>query len=290
MELNYIAFIFFAWIASSSFIRFIGCYYVSRTMKVYSGFNYWTTAAFINMVSLVLFMVSANDGLHLHFLGYLLSYSSALLLPYGLKVSGGIKGGVLFPIFSISIVLASAIMVALLPFPLNDSLTTVIYIILIPIFLLCIYYLYRKDSLHNGLKKRLITTTLVLGILLCIIRVLLTIYDQYSPPEGVDIFRKQWITIFLDNNFTLIYFSFVLLNFRKLERDLAKSTEENEVLEGLLPICAECKNIRDTKGNWTILEGYISSHSEAHFSHSICPTCIEKLYPEMKDELNSANL
>ncbi len=289
MEHEYIASLFFAWIASSSFIRFIGCFYVSRTMKVYSGFNYWTTAAFINMISLFLFMVSANATLPLDYMGYFLSYFSALLLPYGLKVSGGIKGDSLFPIFTSVIVLFSITMLVMLPFPTHDSLSLIIYMILIPIFLLCIYYLYRRDSLHNGLKKRLITTTLVLGIFLCIVRVVLTTYDLYIPPKGFEIFRKQWVTILLDNNFTLIYFSFVLLNFRKLERDLKKSAEENEVLEGLLPICAECKNIRDDKGNWTILEGYITSHSEANFSHSICPSCIEKLYPEMKDELNGVN-
>ena len=53
-----------------------------------------------------------------------------------------------------------------------------------------------------------------------------------------------------------------------------------KTLRGLLPICANCKKIRDDKGYWTQMESYISDHSEAEFSHSICPDCARKLYPE----------
>lgn len=52
-------------------------------------------------------------------------------------------------------------------------------------------------------------------------------------------------------------------------------------LSGLLPICASCKKIRDDKGYWTQIEAYIRDHSEAEFSHSICPDCTEKLYADL---------
>jgi CheY-like chemotaxis protein len=52
-------------------------------------------------------------------------------------------------------------------------------------------------------------------------------------------------------------------------------------LSGLLPICASCKKIRDKEGGWQQIEDYISDHSEADFSHSICPQCARKLYPEL---------
>ncbi|MFW2372889.1 MAG: hypothetical protein ACN4GM_07175 [Gammaproteobacteria bacterium] len=67
----------------------------------------------------------------------------------------------------------------------------------------------------------------------------------------------------------------------KLERNkLADALAKVKTLSGLLPICAECKNIRDDKGYWSQIENYIRNHSEAEFSHSICPNCLEKLYPE----------
>ena len=52
-----------------------------------------------------------------------------------------------------------------------------------------------------------------------------------------------------------------------------------KVLEGLLPICAFCKNIRNEAGEWEQMEGYISRRSDAEFSHGICPACTETHYP-----------
>ncbi len=53
-----------------------------------------------------------------------------------------------------------------------------------------------------------------------------------------------------------------------------------KLLSGLIPICANCKKIRDDEGFWQQVEGYISEHSEAQFSHGICPDCKQELYPE----------
>jgi len=67
---------------------------------------------------------------------------------------------------------------------------------------------------------------------------------------------------------------------RKLIEDLQEALAEVKALSGLLPICASCKKIRDDKGYWTQIESYIRDHSEADFSHGICPECAKKLYPE----------
>lgn len=67
---------------------------------------------------------------------------------------------------------------------------------------------------------------------------------------------------------------------RKLEDALA----EVKALSGLLPICASCKKIRDDRGYWNQIEMYISEHSEATFSHGLCPDCAEKLYPGITDK------
>ena len=67
----------------------------------------------------------------------------------------------------------------------------------------------------------------------------------------------------------------------KLQQSLAKVRQ----LSGLLPICASCKKIRDDKGYWNQIESYIRDHSEAEFSHGICPECSRKLYPEYHRQL-----
>jgi hypothetical protein len=75
----------------------------------------------------------------------------------------------------------------------------------------------------------------------------------------------------------LLVFLFVLHFYIELQ----KAHDEVSILSGLLPICSSCKNIRDDKGFWTQVESYIRDHSEAEFTHSICPTCAKKLYSNM---------
>jgi hypothetical protein len=87
----------------------------------------------------------------------------------------------------------------------------------------------------------------------------------------------------------------LMMNSQRLELDLMASRDnlqetvlklqaamdEVKTLSGLLPICASCKKIRDDKGYWTQIETYIREHSDAEFSHGICPDCAKKLYPEL---------
>lgn len=61
---------------------------------------------------------------------------------------------------------------------------------------------------------------------------------------------------------------------------LQKAHDEIKILRGIIPICSHCKQIRDDKGLWKQMEEYIHSHSEAVFSHSICPICVKKHYPD----------
>lgn len=67
----------------------------------------------------------------------------------------------------------------------------------------------------------------------------------------------------------------------KLISELQKVLSEVKKLSGLLPICASCKKIRDDKGYWSQIESYIRDHSEAEFSHGICPECTKNLYPDV---------
>lgn len=60
-----------------------------------------------------------------------------------------------------------------------------------------------------------------------------------------------------------------------------KTFRRMKYLEGILPICASCKKIRDEKGNWHQIESYIDNRTGAAFSHGLCPECAQKLYPEL---------
>ena len=65
----------------------------------------------------------------------------------------------------------------------------------------------------------------------------------------------------------------------ELERRIAEALEEIKMLRGIIPICVNCKKIRDDDGYWEEVEVYIREHAEVEFSHSICPACMKKLYP-----------
>jgi len=70
-----------------------------------------------------------------------------------------------------------------------------------------------------------------------------------------------------------------LMEMRRLNEELQKLLAKVKTLHGLLPICANCKKIRDDQGYWHQVELYIRDHSDAEFSHGICPECKIKLYP-----------
>ena len=66
----------------------------------------------------------------------------------------------------------------------------------------------------------------------------------------------------------------------RLIRELQRAIEQVKTLSGIVPICAHCKRIRDDRGYWEQVEAYVSEHTEAEFSHSICPQCFERFYPD----------
>lgn len=70
----------------------------------------------------------------------------------------------------------------------------------------------------------------------------------------------------------------------KLIGELQDALEKVKTLSGLLPTCANCKRIRNEEGQWVRMEKYIEAHSEAAFSHSICPDCERRLYGDADEE------
>jgi len=71
-----------------------------------------------------------------------------------------------------------------------------------------------------------------------------------------------------------------LIEMRRTLMDLNEALATLKMLGGILPICASCKKIRDEQGEWKILEAYIQDHSEAQFTHGVCPDCAQRLYPD----------
>jgi nitrate/nitrite-specific signal transduction histidine kinase len=69
-------------------------------------------------------------------------------------------------------------------------------------------------------------------------------------------------------------------------QELREALANVRTLAGLLPICSRCKKIRNDQGFWQQVEAYVAEHSEAEFSHGICPDCMQVLYPEFTKDQN----
>ena len=77
---------------------------------------------------------------------------------------------------------------------------------------------------------------------------------------------------------------------KRLHNELQVALAQVKLLNGLLPICADCKMIRDERGRWWQMEVYISEHSEARFSHGCCPACFKKQYPQSYEKYSKQHL
>ncbi len=147
---------------------------------------------------------------------------------------------------------------------------------------------------NHTLLRRLGPTkaTLLITILAILVSVSITVtsilivYDASVLPFGIV------LSVLLPGTISpvIAYFFFRLL--AQVERaqrereaailELQEALANVKRLSGLLPICASCKNIRDDEDYWHQVEVYIHTHTEADFSHSICPDCTQKLYPTLR--------
>lgn len=90
--------------------------------------------------------------------------------------------------------------------------------------------------------------------------------------------------------FTLDMIHSLLVRQRAINDELKHTLAEIKQLRGYLPICASCKKIRNDGGYWEQIEKYISEHSEAEFTHGLCPECAKRLYPDLLKEENKEPL
>ena len=92
-----------------------------------------------------------------------------------------------------------------------------------------------------------------------------------KPPNGKELERAITIALARFDD---------MVELRRLNKELQDALDQVQTLSGLLPICSSCKKIRDEENHWQPLEVYIRDRSEAEFTHSLCPDCAKKLYPD----------
>lgn len=118
-----------------------------------------------------------------------------------------------------------------------------------------------------------------LTIYIAIGATVLTLLGLYSSPYGGEFWKvivNRLLALFV------IWAAAILsLQWKAMYVEKERALSKVKILSGLLPICALCKNIRDDKGYWNQIESYIRDHTDADFSHGLCPDCVKKLYPDI---------
>lgn len=116
-------------------------------------------------------------------------------------------------------------------------------------------------------------TALILGAVLCVIRFCIQ-YSTWGVPYSLPI-------SLLNGGLRMAVLFIITFLAGKLSEQTQALRARVRTLEGILPTCAFCKDIRDGEGNWHQIEEYVTTHTKAQFSHGVCPTCAAEHYGDI---------
>lgn len=255
--------------------------YVAATRKTYPGFGLWTVASIVNGVGMlgvslrgilpdILTIVVANV-----FIGAFFVLIARGLIEF---IDGEQKRWV---DLSCIVILATTFSYFTYCSP-NVSVRVVIISLIIAFLSFRNGFLVSKKVtlILSDTNWLLLASFVFLGVVLLLRAVLTVAFEnQIANFMSASILQGlSFIAVFIGN--ITIVTGLIIINAQRLERDLMTANDQVKSLSGLLPICSNCKKILDDNGVWHELTHYVQNHSEADFSHSICPDCLEKLYPE----------
>lgn len=270
---------------TSSVVSLVLCVcmvYVFITRKTYAGFRYWTIASVLYSVGMVLMGLRG-----------LMPDGFSIIIANGFLVGGSclIAHG-LNEFFDRSssrrlLALLTATCVTLCVYytyfsPNVNARIIIVSSVIAFVYSYCSFLIFKFfPRILNGRNSFLVTVFFLQGIW-NVIRVYYAFYIEGRIADYMyaSSFHGLTTVIFFSGNILLIL-GLVAMNFQRMEYDLLTALEEVKTLQGIIPICSSCKKIRDDQGIWNQIEAYISTHSEAEFSHGICPECVKKLYPDI---------
>ncbi len=265
---------------------FICMLYIYKGRKTYPGFSRWTLAFLINFIGSVL--LSLRNFLP-EFITVILA-NFLLILFFVVIISGLIDfiGGKQSLWLDIILLLFFIILFLYFSY-FSPDVKARIVINSSATFIFCLrgaFISHRKLSVKFSNGNCLLTISFALIALCFFLRIVLSLIFENKINDFMDAGAIHGISIIIASiGHIFIAISLINVNAQRLELDLINAKEEIKSLKGLFPICSNCKKIRDDKGYWNQIEVYIKEHSEAEFSHGICPDCAKKLYPDFNIEL-----
>jgi hypothetical protein len=271
--------------STTSLVLFFWLAYVDRTRKTYPGFRQWTMSAFLFFCGMVLISLrNIWPDMLTVVVGNSAFIGAFILADYGLRRFHGRRPAINGYIINLAILsLSFTYFTFIRP---DVAIRIVIVSVLVSIYCFRIGYdlwKYRTPTSSFG-RGLLIGTFMLLGFW-DLARPVLTMLLEAHVADFMHAGAIQSVTliVFIGGSI-LMYAGLATLNAERIEADLTRAMENIRTLQGFLPICANCKRIRDDRGYWKHVEEYIEHHTEAVMTHGICPDCEKKLYPEIDPE------
>lgn len=261
-------------------ILFITVMYVYFSRTTYPGFLQFIIAAFMGFVGFILLSLR---GMIPDFLGTVCANTFLIIfmifISFGIDLYAGKERNRW--IYAGPVLVAFAVHTGLMMLTETVTPRTIANSLVgIAVCLYTIRRLFRDAPTLGGTNWFMILSLIILGLWFggrSVYAVFFagTVVDVMSSPS-----QRIALLVYIVCAINMII-GIILVNAQRVEHDLSRSNAEVKMLRGILPICASCKKIRDDTGYWNQIEAYIRDHSEAEFSHGICPDCAKKLYPNL---------
>lgn len=268
------------------FILTVHMVHYRYTRKIYSGFDFWCFGCFsigAGIVSIILKDMVPEVAAVLLINGFLLFGMVSLLAGFQLFYGKHFR-------YKLQIFIASAALGGLLfhaygGYPANSRI--ILISLLSGYYCLSIFLVMARHAKGLTLRRNLLLECMFLS--LCLVFVFRAAFSVLADAPITSL--GQWggihkvLLVAIIMGGLLIVAELTHLTAERIENENRKAQAEIRTLKGILPICSQCKKIRDGAGEWHLLEAYVERRSSAQFSHSLCPPCMRELYPEFADKV-----
>ncbi|HLZ20277.1 MAG TPA: hypothetical protein VKO67_11710 [Smithellaceae bacterium] len=269
----------------TSLILFVCMLYIWKHQKTYPGFLRWTFSSLLNAAGMLLV---SYRGILPDFITIIIS--DILLMAAMMLITSG------FSLFArqkprerlhIGILLIYSVIMLFLTYGWPDfNLRVIVYSMIQAALCIAnawILYKHVPGVLPN--REVLYSWFFAVCAVIPILRAIASSLDASGATEmmAAGVYHQMAVLIGL-NFYIIVDIGLIILTAQRIDYELNKAKDEIKTITGLIPICSNCKKIRDDKGSWTLLESYFADHTDIMFSHGLCPDCVKELYPDIKLE------
>lgn len=260
--------------------------YVSKTRKTYKGFAQWTAASILYTIGLGLLCTRTilPDLISIIAANTIIIAGSGFIA-HGLELFTNTPKKTGYFIF-ITISMIVLFIYFTYFHPSINSRIIIISAIIIFYYIYSAFIVYKYVPCMIKTNNTFLVAVFIIQSVWLLIRIIqtLSIESVLMDFMNAPIFQSITVIVFFCGNI-LTTVGLIVLNFQRVEFDWTTAMAEVKTLRGLIPICSSCKKIRDDKGIWNQIEIYIRNHSDAEFTHGICPDCVKKLYPDFAKDM-----